>query len=313
MFEVFDGSIITIGSDPSSTVPLTGQAIAIEHAIIISENNQPLLINRADKTLFNNEQLVREARRAISYGDKLTLGDYLISFTNPQDEPSSQPVQEPQRKPEIGNSQKSFASILDNLRSEDDSFYFLVKGGQQSGQRIELEGSTVEMEIGLDSTNQQINFGSDPIEVSCAVIRKDWSGVTIAPQKQGIVTVNGKRIESTLQLRDNDRIQIGTQPTKTFNTETPVLIFHEPASLIALDSLLPKQLPPPINSQPTLLNDQNDNEKVEKESHQTSTPIVAEQPFLFFGIFTIFELILIVIGTLIGATIVFFILNTFLN
>ena len=70
---LFDDEIVTIGSDPAATLCLTDPSIAPEQAIVIKEDGRPLLINRAPGTLFNGEQLAREARRTLSEGDRIEI------------------------------------------------------------------------------------------------------------------------------------------------------------------------------------------------------------------------------------------------
>src|SRR6059058_1562545 len=101
---------------------------------------------------------------------------------------------------------RSFASILDSLRTIEDTFYFSVEGGPQAGMRIPLEGQTVEFPVGLDGVKQNIRFGAEGVAILCAVVRKDWGGVQIIPQGKESIRVNGEDVTSPRRLRHGDRI-----------------------------------------------------------------------------------------------------------
>jgi hypothetical protein len=326
----FDGTIVTIGSDPLSTIHLIGRNISPEQAIIILEDNQLLLINREEGTIFNGDRLLKAARQPIGNGDIITIADYSISFlfesnadlketkaesTKTEDQKvtneSNSKTDEPtQTETKIVPPTKSFASILDSLRTEEDVFYFTVEGGDQDGKRIPLEGSTVEILIGLDLTNQQICFDPAAIATPCAVIRKDWSGVIASPHKEGALIINGQLVQTEQRLHNNDQLSFSPNRKRVNNRTDLLLIFHEPASIVALDSLLPQQLPPPVAPQ-----QENNKSKSEEsiEENRINSNIDKKDssvPRLFFGLFTLFEISLIIVGTLIGATIIFLILNS---
>ncbi|HEX5709290.1 MAG TPA: FHA domain-containing protein, partial [Pyrinomonadaceae bacterium] len=159
---VFDGEIVTIGSDPSASLLLRGRDIAAEQAIILNEDGRLLFINRAEGTALNGETLAREARRPLADGDTLSIGPYRITlslnsasarpeppaareelvvpFAPREDEAQQQTARTPEEmRPEQTHSSvtpseeeprtaaRSFASILDSLRTEEDSFYFQVE------------------------------------------------------------------------------------------------------------------------------------------------------------------------------------------
>jgi pSer/pThr/pTyr-binding forkhead associated (FHA) protein len=77
---MFDGPIVTIGSDDACTLRLNDAAAAPEQAVLIVENNQWMLFNKADGTALNDEPLAREARCSLADGDELRVGEHVISF-----------------------------------------------------------------------------------------------------------------------------------------------------------------------------------------------------------------------------------------
>lgn len=275
--QTFDVPIVTIGSDEAATLQLDVADAAPEQAVLISEADQLLLINRADGTLFNDEMLPRQARRPLTPGDRLQIGEYTVSLVpNQADarearearEEESAPVDTPATSghsanktlnadhatatpaplvPSLPTPPQSFAAILDSLRTEEDSFYFLVEGGAQSGLRIPVESA--EMLLGWDEAGQNICFDHADLAATRAVVRKDWSGVVVQAQTTWMITVNGEMVESLRRLRNGDRVALAPVK-KVADQREPLLIFHEPASLMVLDSLLPQRFPPPVPLQP---------------------------------------------------------------
>ncbi|MDQ3806355.1 MAG: FHA domain-containing protein, partial [Acidobacteriota bacterium] len=135
----FDAEIVTIGSDPASSLALPDPRVAPEQAIILSEGGRLLLINRAEGTRLNGEPLAREARRTLSEGDALQIGPFSVRLAPGQDEeggerrsptPVTREAEAPPEGPPAAEADarpRSFAAILDSLRTEEDSFYFEIE------------------------------------------------------------------------------------------------------------------------------------------------------------------------------------------
>jgi hypothetical protein len=352
---ILDGPIITIGRDASATLQLDDPAVAPEQAVIINEDGLLLLINRADGTSLNEEALARGGRRPLAHGDRLTVGSYLVSFalsddagapdgaraaatpSHPaptqaspeQSRAASQP--EAARTPEEGTagassrgtghtSAGSFAAILDSLRTEEDRFYFLVENAGRRGERVAVE--TAEMLVGWDETGRYITCEAASVATARAVVRKDWSGVVVQPQSPRQVSVNGEAVETVRRLRNGDRLTLvaaaaaaGTSP------ETHYLIFHEPASLVVLDSLLPQQLPPPVATRVAGADNGSAG-----DAGQALAPVSGlaaaggartaprRAGFFspgrkYFGYFTLVEVLVMMTGTLVAALAIFLILE----
>lgn len=339
----FEGPIITIGSDETASLILRGAGVAAEQVVVLVE--ELLLINRADGTALNQEALGREARRPIGHGDRLRIGDYVIIFQLPQAAAgSSQPASGAQRRsadrafadlaetattppappapptlaettpPGNGDErgQRNFAMILDSLRTEEDSFYFLIEGGTQHSRRIPI--GNAEMPLGWDETGQNLAFDAAGVVAQRAVVRKDWSGVIVQAQLAAMVIVNGEPIESVRRLRNGDRLMI--VPTANTSAQSQAfLVFHEPASLVVLDSLLPQKMPPPVPLQSPA--------EMAASLAQTASPAAAalapnapperavqpSAPRKIFGYFTLVEVLIMIIATLALAAIVFLLLD----
>ena len=324
--KTFAGPIITIGSDQAATLRLSDAAVAPEHAIIISEGNQLLLINRAEGTVLNRERLMREARSPIADGDTIRIGMHVINFVlreahnkeEPQKETrplSADPlVEAPSATPRVNHPNpdtpsRSFADILASLRTEEDSFYFLIEGGAQSGQRVIIESAV--MLLGWNEAEQNISTDVTTMVTPLAVVRKDWNGVVLQPLGPKMITVNDKPIESVHHLHDGDRLILASKSATTERAK-PFLVFHEPASLMALEEIIPQKIPPPVSLQtPTQTpSDHIIDLLVATKVGQVTAKIFKPQR-RYFGYFTILEILVMVVGTLIAAVIFFLLLVYF--
>ena len=101
---------------------------------------------------------------------------------------------------------KSFGAILDSLRTDEDRFYFVIEGGDQSGVHVPIE--LEEMPLGWDETGQYLCFDIASIADLCAIVRKDWSGVICQRQTASGIAVNDEPIEDERRLRDGDRLSL---------------------------------------------------------------------------------------------------------
>lgn len=194
---------------------------------------------------------------------------------------------------------RSFAAILEGLRTVEDSFYFVVEQGAQSGARILVQGA--EMLIGWDDTGQRMTSDPSSMSYSHVLIRKDWTGVLVEPQEKRALLLNGHLLTSARRLRDGDQLSL-LDPDEESDAAQAVLTFHEPASLVVLDSLLPATLPPPVHrevqaAQPGLA-----------EQRGSEVP-VARSDRVFFGYFSLVELLMMAAGTLALSAVIFFILD----
>lgn len=334
--------LISIGSDAAATLSLRGASVAPEQAVIINEDGVLLLINRADGTTLNDQPMQREARRPLTHGDRLGVGDYVIILVTSEAPAASQtgarqgelseslnldtdatpqadtndatPENAPlQNAPPSANGNerppRNFAAILDTLRTEEDSFYLLVEGGPDDGRRVLLE--SLEMPLGWEETGQRITFEADKVLAARAVLRKDWTGVVVQASGVGLVAVNGEPVEAARQLRNGDRLTL-VPTVNTAAQNQAILIFHEPASLIALDSLLPQKLPPPVALQPVApdvsMISQASGEAATLEASSVRLPGQGATR-KYFGYFTRNEILLMIVGTLVTAAVIFLVLE----
>lgn len=198
---------------------------------------------------------------------------------------------------------RSFATILEGLRTAEDSFYFMADTGPQSGMRFPIEGA--ETLVGWDELNERITFDPAAIATACAVVRKDWIGVVVQPQSAETILLNQEPLRSAAHLRNGDQLSITPPGASLTEYEPLVLTFHEPASLLVLDSLFPNKLPPPV----PIKNESSseDDERAARDEKLKSGALAGAQNY--FGYFTAHELWVMGISTLLLAAIIFFILD----
>lgn len=335
----FDGPLLTIGSDPGAGLHLDDRSVAAEQAIILGSDDDelPLLINRAEGTLLNDEPLAREARRPLSDGDTISIGPFVIgvesgngfrhdadmtelfSGTREDAEHSTPDTRETPAAPAddeaaLATAQPtSFAAILDSLRTEEDTFYFQVETATAGRQRVPVEGAR--LLLGWDRAGQNVACGVEgTVAVPRAIAHKDWSGVMLQPDEAGAALVNGEPVETARRLRNGDRVTL--RPLPGASVPDPVrnfFIFYEPASLVVLDSLLPtQQLPPPVAPPPTTSEGTGSNAMVPAPPtlpavRPTPRASLMSRPFLRY--YTVGEVLLMACATLVGAFVIFLILE----
>jgi hypothetical protein len=201
---------------------------------------------------------------------------------------------------------KSFAAILDSLRTDEDRFYFVVEGGEQSGFRISIE--LEEMPLGWDESGENLCFNISAITDLCAVVRKDWSGVILRTPAASSITINNEPLEDERRLRDGDRLLLKA-PSNESGTSQVVLVFREPTSLVILDSLMPRVPTVPEDAafqSPESIPGSGVRQDI-KPTRKLTSLIKSDKEY--FTVFTFVELSLMAVGTIVGAVIIFLILT----
>ncbi|HEV2764050.1 MAG TPA: hypothetical protein VGV38_13790, partial [Pyrinomonadaceae bacterium] len=140
-----------------------------------------------------------------------------------------------------------------------------------------------------------------------ARVRKDWGGVVVQPHGPGTVEVNGEPVGAARRLLDGDRLTLLPTAVAADQRET-VLVFREPAVLLALGSLLPQQLPPPVAPGPSVAAAEAKQEPpipqvLEPMPEAGPRPVSPRQSY--FGYFTLGEVVILILGTLAAAVVIF--------
>ncbi|MCD9185721.1 MAG: FHA domain-containing protein [Pyrinomonadaceae bacterium] len=332
--DIPSSGIITVGNDHSATIELPDSQIAPEQFVIICEEENTTLLCRVDGTIVNGEALPQGALHYLQTGDKVTVGEYLLivetadnaesllkgetiqNLPNLPVEIAAEKENEETEEEKLIKSGKSLNDVLEGLRSEE-RFYFQIENGTGKKERQYVE--TEEMWLGwADSGECLITSEADEIKIPRAQIRKDWSGVVLYPLQPQFVWLNNEPLAEPHRLKNDDRFLILAKETAKPDTET-VVRFHEPTALLVLDSILPKELPPPIllDKNGKTENFPNGNQNIHQTEGGIHTSRVPQTAALtakkaqIFGYFTITEILVMAVGTLFTAAIIFLILELY--
>ncbi len=325
----FNDHLMTVGSDSASTIVVPGGAP--EQAVLIREGELVTLINSSDGTSLNDRYLRREAIEPLAVGDEIKIGNFIIFVASGADAalektPTVAPLTpapidapdlaadegekllpaEPDNGAESAESKpaRSFAEILNTLRTEEDSFYFTVKNGSdEEAARIHIEQA--ETPLGADARGK-ICGAAEQITTLLAIVRKDWSGIIIEKQRGGAVLVNDEAIQTSRRLRNGDRINF--QTARKLGKKMPALELHEPSSLVALESILEDRSKNGGKIQSgSIKPPHKDNASVKDNAPVKETlPLIERR---YFGYFSFFEVAAMTIGTLIAAVLIFLLLE----
>lgn len=272
--------------------------------------NSEASTSRDDPAARADRSIAQRNGGSTAQGGEPTLQEFLqapessLDSSIPTDELSETflPAEPPPR------ASKSFAAILDSLRTDEDRFYFVVEGGDQAGIRIPIEHE--EMPLGWDETNEGLCFNIAAIANLCAVVRKDWSGVILQPQAASGITVNNQPLEEERRLRDGDRLRLRASDKDAVSEAQVLLVFREPTSLVILDSLMPRVQPLTEGAGPSEESGEpgaGEHLVTQKPAQKLAALIKSDKEY--FTVFTFVELSLMAIGTIVGAVIIFLILN----
>lgn len=263
----FDELLITLGSNPAASVSLTEPNIAHEQAVIINENGQPLFINQNRGTILNGSELDQGLQHNLRTGDSIIIGSYqiivLLDANHVADagenaaEPnfnSTPQIEQPAQKllaaePELIAAEeivedkfdaRSFKDILKGLRKEEDQYYFQITDADNAKRRLAIAVD----EIVLGWNNEDNLLFSNQIAIidqPQAVVRKDWSGITIYPNGEEAVLLNDTLLEAGTLLRNGDKV-VFSRRFGDNAIQTATLVFCEPAALVELNQILPQEL-----------------------------------------------------------------------
>lgn len=326
--EIPANGIITVGNDSSATIELKDEKIAPEQFVIVCEEGAMTLLCRTAGTRVNGETLPQGALHNLQFGDEISIDGYTLtpetaengngalaeSTAHPaeiQEVAFNPPPAETPAAPTTQKTESSLSDVLENLRAEE-KFYFLIKQADADESRVYVE--TEEMWLGWDESGA-CAFAVDPVEIATAraQIRKDWSGVVLYPVKKGDVWLNEETITEPRRLKNDDKIFLVAKESSRLNLDT-VVKFHEPTALLILDSILPKELPPPVlldeKSVLAGTGEPDESEFIHSGKIPSSTAKSARKGNIF-GYFTVTEIIIMAVGTLITAAIIFLILELY--
>lgn len=337
--EIPASGIVTVGSDQAATLPLPSARVAPEQFVMMCEESKITLLCRVDGTEINGRLLPQGALHNLQLKDVIVVGDYVLILEtaenaeillsggvpseNKGDEAASEahsrngnaaPLKTGKRADLAGVDRgRSLNDVLEGLRSEE-KFYFRVEDAGEEKRRFYVE--TEEMWLGWAISGECVISG-DPHEIAAprAQIRKDWSGVVLCPLRPENVWLNDEALSEPRRLKNDDRMVLSAKETSKPDGGT-IVKFHEPTALLVLDSILPKELPPPVligsRRGAAEITDSGRNASAEINLHGGQTafpPVKITEKSLVFGYFTLIETLVMAAGTLVAAAIIFLILE----
>jgi|GEM_PF-1213072 FHA domain. len=253
----------------------------------------------------------------------------------------------PRKSPELPEN-ATFTQILEALLAPEDSFRFVIEGGYQHNVSLTLPAGDAEVSLGWDASGLRITLNQQELVTYCALVRKTGQQVVICPVlAEHRLMVNDEPVTEPRVLADQDRIRFASPLNRPLERPLPTLVFRTPATLPLLtaaaattplretepllteatDALAPASLPEPdevplrqVVEMPALTEADLRSVAPEAESSPTpklppeevaSTPLVpSKTTYYYLGYFTGIELVVMAIGTLLGALLVYVLLET---
>ena len=335
--EIPTNGIITVGNDASATIGLNDGTVAAEQFVIVCESDSATLMCRVDGTEINGESLAQGSLHNLQVGDVVKVGTYTFIIETPENAAALLAGIEinsttAENKVELNfagiiksngvspsnveKPERNLSDVLEGLRAEE-KFYFLINDKTVENRRVYVESE--EMWLGWANSGDCIlTSQTNEIEIPRAQIRKDWSGVVVYPLKSGNIWLNDQTLAEPHRLKNDDRLALLSKDNGKPCSET-IIKFHEPTALLILDSILPKELPPPIllDNDGRLITDTGANRNLTDESeliHNSRVPPTVHKKRRrrkFFGHFTLVEIVIMTIGTLITAAVIYLILELY--
>lgn len=312
--------IISVGSDASSTIRLENGSVSPEQFVVACDGGRLTLLARSEGTSINGEALPAGSLRDIHLGDIISAGDY--DFTNESEEAAAAMLLEAAREmddtgPRIPTPDETFprddrpltlegglSEVLSTLRAEE-RFYFLIENGSGDPQRVYVDKE--EMWLGWTPKGKCVlSVDTTEIAVPRAQIRKDWSGVVLHPLQTRGIWLDNQFLSGPHRLKNDDLFSLLVSDGKRVASDLRIR-FHEPTALLVLNSILPKELPPPVSLRQL------------EEPARVSSAVPPSPPAkktvsekrLLFGYFSITEVLILAVGTVVTAVITFLILVLF--
>ncbi|MBC7798741.1 MAG: FHA domain-containing protein [Pyrinomonadaceae bacterium] len=324
--------LITLGNSQGATVRLNDAKIAPEQAVIVNEKGSPLFINQAKGTVLNGKELGQGVRHELESGDELQIGVYNLTvhlddeinfdtvliepdeLKNSENSANANTTEEPAMET-TKLDVRSFADILTSLRKEEDQFYFQING-EQNNRRLPIENDETLIGWNLQTKSFTSNT-SATVDKLQAIVRKDWSGITVYPQGDEAILLNDALLEAGERLKNGDKLVF---VWRVSNNETllATLTFCEPAALVELNSILPQKLLSDAletnqSGEITIPPEAEQSQRVEADVIPKTVPTVqpkvkkaARRNLLYFSIIEIF---IMIIATILTAGLTFLLLE----
>jgi len=319
--KVSSESIITVGNNPSATLELHDASVAPEQFVIISEENDVILMNRADGTIVNGKTLDLGSKIELNTGDEIEVGNFQLSFmdvflngADTSDEIGDKTEELPNISEKLpSETERDFSAVLNNLK-EEDSFYFHIVDQANVVERVLFDSEDIW--IGTSFAESAIKKDKTELDEIYAQVKKDWSGAVIYPSDSDELFLNGALLTEPSRLKNNDELVLSDDFAEEDETPTKIT-FHEPGVLLALNSILPEELPEPVSLKTA--QEKNAAEIAgdtvatvgETKNIEVGTEKLSERlkNRRWFGYFSLLEIFIMAVGTFVTAAIVFLVLE----
>lgn len=327
--EIPADGIVSVGSDSSATIELENEAAAPEQFVIVCENGQMMLLCRVDGTVINGHLLPKGSLHNLKLHDTINVGIYSLTvetdetaekllsdeteeisldegITETEKETAAEKLAKNDEKPP--DTDQSLSDVLEGLKAEE-KFYFLIENGSPEKRRVDVESE--EMWLGWTASGEcAISKKRADIAKPRAQIRKDWSGVMLYPLKNKNIRLNDNALDKPRRLKNDDTLQLLNKEKSNPDAKTNIKFF-EPTALLALDSILLKELPPPVSLDKTnrKLNVIDENQMLDSEVIVKNQSAENTGNSRIFGYFTAFEIFIMIVGILVAAALIFLILE----
>ena len=337
-------AIVSVGSNPGATIMMDAPDFAAEHFVVLFEEGRFVLLSNENGVLLNGEPLVAGGRAVIEEGDVITVGGFDFAFEEKESIEIEEGAQQIKEKPVVRTAaaghdraqettqqvvtvserevssehdsndtaeepdtrtdrseSKEFSRLLTEIH-EEDTYHFQLTGEDHAVERIPFPGER--MWIGFAGVTPAVADTKSALDIIYGKVGKDWSGVVLYPRADANLLVNEKTINEPLRLKDKDRIVLAGD--NIVAGTPPALSFHEPVSLMALSSILPEEIPKPVAADA-------DNLKLDVRpsvDRAVGVPIeTTADGRLYLGYFTLLEVGVMALGTLVTAAIIFLVLE----
>lgn len=203
----FDQTSISLGRDSNNDIQIPLTTVSRNHAKLEMDGHDWFLedLKSTHGTVHNGKPVGSGGKKLLRNGDTIELMHFKIHFESHADKPM-----------ELGGSERTemlarrmVQEVLSSIGGGTEAPYLRVMNGPDEGKRFEMGDGIGEVVIGR-ATDCDFPINDANISRRHALVRKDWSGITIEDlgSKNG-VCINDKKIEKTAPLKDSDEINLG--------------------------------------------------------------------------------------------------------
>ena len=225
----FDQEVILLGRDKDNDIQIPLTTVSRNHARIFKEGGDWFLedLKSTHGTVHNAKPVGSGGKKLLRTGDLIELMHFKISFESQ----GEKPMEPGQSERTEMLARRMVQEVLNSIGGPTEAPYLRVMNGPDEGKRFVLGDGVGEVVIGR-ATECDFPINDANISRRHALVRKDWSGITVEDlgSKNG-VCINDRKIEKPSPLKDSDEIALGAVKL-TFIDPTASLLGKLDLSLI---------------------------------------------------------------------------------